>query len=192
MSITVTPGTLRGSRELGRQEALAALVAVWALVAAAVYLGHASHSLTLHIGTVFMLWRVWRGGHWSLALLRLQAVIGAGVVVAMMLAAWSGAVGLVVPTICAALLYAATGPLLFTPAVHMLRRGIEPARVTRIDDLHFPNAQGCRFLARTQVSRARCAPSEGFPSARCPRTHLGPTHAAVAAPRPRTPPSRTC
>jgi hypothetical protein len=123
MSMTVPPGVVRSGVERGRAEALAALVAVWVLVVAAVYLGHTSHSLTLHAGAMFLLWRVWRGGQWSLALLRLQAVLGAGVALAMTLAAWSGTVGLVVPTLWAALLYAATGLLLFSPAIHVLRRG---------------------------------------------------------------------
>jgi hypothetical protein len=117
MSITVTPGRVHHSRDAGRQEALAALVAVLALLVTGMYLGDTSHSLTIHIGEMFLLWRVWRGGQWCLALLRLQAVLGAGVALAMMLAAWSGAVGLVVPTLWAALLYAATGLLLFSPAV---------------------------------------------------------------------------
>lgn len=121
MSVTVTSGAVGNGLGRGRAQTLATLVAVWALVAAAVYVGHPSHALTLHLGVVFLLWRVWRNGRWSLALLRLQAIVGAGVALAMTVAALTGAVGLVMPTLWAAWLFAATGVLLFSPAVNALR-----------------------------------------------------------------------
>jgi hypothetical protein len=123
MSLAEMPTAVRFDPRPGRSVALAALVGVWLLEVTAVYLGRADHAIALHVGTIFLLWRVWRGGRWSLALLRVVAVVGAGLAVAMTIAAWVGVAGLVIPTLWAALLLAGTGLLLFGPPIQSRRRG---------------------------------------------------------------------